>query len=264
MIRHARKRIGTSIALALALAFVGPVGADEPQAKPSPVAGRGTRPGDVQKVFIIQHIRSGELAQILSVFPAAISHSGQALGVSAAPAVVQAIEETIKRLDVPQPPAKDVELTGYVVEALGQQVPTAAVPSELDGVVAQLRRSFSYLSYRLADTIIVRGRSEQGFESSSLGGDALSPDEKTLYQLSGRVVVLPGDGSDVVRLDNLRFHAGLPVSNGQGSMPKFSRETVGVEGSVDVRPGQYIVVGKSGLVEGPNALFLILSAKLVE
>src|SRR6266446_8109646 len=73
-------------------------------AAPEPTS-RGPRPGDVQKVFVLRYVDAGPLAKILSVFPAAISFARvrdlQTLAVSANPAVLAAIEETIKRLDTP-------------------------------------------------------------------------------------------------------------------------------------------------------------------
>ena len=80
---------------------------------PPPVpARRGPRPGDVQKIFVLKHVRVDDMARLLSVFPAEISGSDhpelRALAVSAAPAVVAAIEETIKRLDIPPAPARSV------------------------------------------------------------------------------------------------------------------------------------------------------------
>src|SRR5438093_1567742 len=79
---------------------------------------RGIRPGDVQRVFVVKHVLVSDLARVLSVFPAELSgrDNMHVLSVSAAPAVVAAIEETIKRLDVPPPPTRSVEVTLYVLE----------------------------------------------------------------------------------------------------------------------------------------------------
>src|SRR6185503_19768820 len=113
----------------------------------SPEARRGIRPGDVQKVFIVNHVGINDLVRVLSVFPAELSgmdrDNRRVLSVSAAPAVVAAIEETVKRLDVPPPPIKSVEITAYVLEC-SASVEAGTLPQDLQAVLVQLKKTFSY------------------------------------------------------------------------------------------------------------------------
>ena len=52
------------------------------------------------------------------------------------------VEEFIKRFDVPPPPVPNIEVTIYMMSALGQPRPPCA--AELEGVVKQLKSMFSY------------------------------------------------------------------------------------------------------------------------
>jgi hypothetical protein len=255
-----------------------PEPAEAPKARPE----RARKPGDVQKVFEVHHASPVELARLLDVFPATIRYSSgrtRAIAVSAAPAVMAAVEETVKRLDVPESsdrarPSPNVELTGYVVEALAKPLEGARVPAELEGVVAQLKRTFNYAAYRLVDTLIARAR-----EGSSLDAKALADtpqgggsDARSYSLRVRRVGVSTGSAGPVIRLDHLAFGSEVPVpvafaqgGPGQPSRPtSYQYRSVGVDADLDIREGQHVVVGKSGAGEAGNALILVLTAKVVD
>jgi hypothetical protein len=230
--------------------------AKPPEATPK----RSPRPGDVQKVFVIKNVHVRPLAEVLAVFPATITFStyqrSQALGVSAPPAVLAAIEETIKRLDVPKPPARNIELTGEILEALPAPAEPTSLPSELQGVVAQLKRTFSFAAYRLADTLFVRAREEQGLETNGTSATDFVGLGRLNYSLHVRTAfITAAAGGAVVHLDGMRFTA---------LNPKLARGMVGVSGDIDIREGQRVVVGNSGLGTSGSAIILVLSAKVVD
>jgi hypothetical protein len=229
--------------------------------KENPVAhawSRLPRASDVQKVFIIKNVKVRPLAEVLAVFPATITLSyyaeTTALGISAPPAVMAAIEETIKRLDVPPPPFKSIELTGYILEALAHPADTPSMPPELESVVAQLKRTFSYLAYRLADTLIARARDSSGLDADvTSAGDFLEVGRLTYLLSVRRAFITEGTGGAVVHLDRMSFRAHNPKMMGPA---RFS-------GDVDIRAGQRVVVGNTGLGSG-NAIILVLSARVVD
>ena len=79
-----------------------------------------------------------------------------------------------------------------------------------------------------------------------------------MTQFSIRSASVSDDG--VIRID--RMHAGLriPVPTGQ----KLEYMNTGIDQDIDVKEGQKVVVGRASL-EGPDkALFLILTAKVVQ
>jgi hypothetical protein len=240
----------------VALHLAAPALAQEPSpnTKPSPAqspepARRGTRPGDVQKVFVLKHVRADDMAGILSVFPAQISNVERiglsALAVSAAPAVVAAIEETIKRLDVPPPLAKSVDVTGYVLECSAKGGEAGGPPSELQDVVAQLKRTFNYADCGLGQTLFARGSDHARFETATASGSGSGT-----YHLQARIEIDGAQGSTVIRFRGLS----LQIVGGSGG--RFAAD-------VDVRDGQRVVLGKLGSISGKDGI-LVLTAKVVD
>jgi hypothetical protein len=245
-----------------------PAAKTNPMLPPAP-ARRGPRPGDVQKVFVLKHVRVDDMAHLLSVFPAEISGSDhpelRALAVSAAPAVVAAIEETIKRLDVPQPPSRNVELTGYVLQCSAQGGETDGTPPELQDVVAQLKKTFRFTGCRLSDTIIARGQDDGGLTAMARGAEGPSPGEVHYLDLnSSRVRISPAeDGGSLVRLQNFRFRVGLTKAGGSDANLD-SLDWIGPQGDISLRDGEKAVVGKSGGTAAGQALILVLTAHVVD
>ena len=216
-----------------------------PAAPPPERARRGPLPGDLQKVFVLKHVRADDMAGLLAVFPADISNVERiglsALAVSAAPAVVAAIEETIRRLDVPAPLARSVDVTGYVLECSGKGAEVGSPPSELQDVVSQLKRTFGYAECGLEQTLFARGSDHARFRSGSGTGPGSGA-----YLLEARIEI---EGPVV------RFR-GLSLQTIGGLSGSFAAD-------VDVRDGQRVVLGKLGSVSGRDAI-LVLTAKVVD
>ncbi|HJW09483.1 MAG TPA: hypothetical protein VJ483_07580, partial [Holophagaceae bacterium] len=74
------------------------------------------------------------------------------------PENLAAIEEAIKRLDVPAitQKAADVELTVQVLFASKSPTPEAGLPDDLQGVVKQLKSTLAYRGYTLVATFVQR------------------------------------------------------------------------------------------------------------
>jgi hypothetical protein len=232
-----------------------PTAAQDPSgAKPSPSPspspeGRGTRPGDVQKVFILKHVGVNDMARLLSVFPAAFGGADRpelrALSVSAAPAVLAAIEETVKRLDVPPPPVKSVEVTGYLLGCSPPGAETGSAPAELQPAISQLKRTFAYAGCDLAQTLFARARDGARFSSVSM----VKITERAERVLEGEVSVDSSQSPSFVRFRGLRY------STSAGGA---------FTGDVAVRDGQQVVLGKLGPGSDGKDQVLVLTAKVVD
>jgi len=212
----------------------------------------------VQKVFVLRYVDAGPLARILSVFPATISFARvrdlETLAVSANPAVLAAIEETIKRLDSPPAVKRNVEVTAQVLECSTRPDETTTAPGELQEVVGQLKRTFNYAGCSLAQTLLARGRE----------GSILQATAGTLrYALRSRVEILTSDTVPVVKLSPLRVeHYEIPVKYPTGSSgPPRSNL---FDGDIDVRNGQRAVVGKLGTNESGRDEILVVTAKILD
>jgi hypothetical protein len=218
-------------------------------ASPSPAASpegrRGIRPGDVQKVFVVKHVLVSDLARVLSVFPAELSgrDNMHVLSVSAAPAVVAAIEETIKRLDVPPPATRSVEVTLYVLEC-SVSGDAGSLPQDLQSVFVQLKRTFNYSGCGLARTLFARGT-----DDSRLAAEFNERAAGT-YQLTSNRVEVDTSQPPMVRL------RGLDLANHTG----MTRSRLG--GDIEVRDGQKVVLGRLGTTESGKDEIVVLTAKV--
>jgi hypothetical protein len=141
-----------------------------------------------------------------------------------------------------------------------QTAGTASVPAELDPVAKQLKSIFSYKSFRLLESFVLRSRDgENGSTSGTLLAEQ-SPENPLRYDFQYRRVSLDGaDNARSVRFERLHFSLQVPVGH------PVHYENAGIESDVDVPDGKKVVVGKtSGLLGADSALILVISAKVVD
>jgi len=229
-----------------------------PSPAPSPTS-RGPRPGDVQKVFVLRYVEASPLAKILSVFPAAISFARvrdlQTLAVSANPAVLAAIEETIKRLDTPPAAKRNVEVTVQVLECSTRPDETSTAPGELQDVVDQLKRTFKYAGCSLAQTLFARGREGSNVEAYS---------GVLRYSVVSHVEIATSDTVPVVKLSPFRVeHSDIPMKYPAGTSGPARANNL-FDGGIDVRSGQRVVAGKLGSSESGKDEILVVTVKILD
>jgi len=191
-----------------------------------------------------------------------VNNQLKVMTLSGTPAQIAAAEAALKQLDVPP---KMIELIVHFVVGSDQPNLTgAAVPADIRDVINQLKSTFTFKDYRMLDTLTLRTRSGSAAETTGILGSGSSP---RLSIFSIRNASVTDDGT--VRID--RMHAGLRLPMGTRTTETKSGQHTGVEylntgidQDVDVKEGQKIVVGRASL-EGPEkALFLILTAKVVQ
>src|SRR5713226_3292667 len=115
------------------------------------------------RLFQVKYANVYQLAKVFNAFGAVINADGdlKVISVRAPQSVLDAIDEALKRLDVPQPPAKNIELNAYLITA-SPQSSAAPLPAELEPVVKQLKSVFSYQGFKLLGTLSLRGRDGSG------------------------------------------------------------------------------------------------------
>jgi hypothetical protein len=175
------------------------------------------------------------------------------------------IEQVISRFDVPPPPPPpvlNVEVTIYLMSALGTPS-SGPVPPELEPVVKQLRSTFSYKGYHLIDTEVMRVRAGQGGEVTGVVNGVPSVDgAKTISQVKFRSASVSTDEKGrAIRIDGLRVGLRIPVAAGE---KKYNYVDTGLNTDVDIREGQKVVVGKANMDGSDRASIVILTAKVVE
>ncbi len=224
---------------------------------PAPAPG-GER---ITRIFPVKYANIKDLTTLLSIFGATLSRD-EHMGVIAAqgsPATLSALEEAIKRLDVPPAPAQNAEITIYMIKA-SQSGSGGSVPKELDPAIKQLRNLFPYQDYRLLDTVVARARDGRSAEVNGLlplQFDGMPGS----YQLRIREVGMSPEGKERTIRFLFQFDCKIPFRPASSAQVQFNN--VGLSTDVDLREGQKVVVGKSNIDGSKDALILVVTGKLV-
>jgi hypothetical protein len=222
----------------------------------------------IQRLVTLKYADPQSVRNLLSIFNLGLTVDSRmrVIAMEGPKERVDAAEEAIKKLDVPSAAAKNIELTAYFV--MGTDEPTryaingvapaegragAAIPQDLQGVVAQLKNTFPYKAYGLLDILSLQTRAGGGAETSGNYGSRF-----TVFKI--RAANLDADGA-MVRLEG--FHAGLKNPVKMGDKTDFVDTGITTD-VVDVKEGQKVVVGRGNL-DGPGtALFLVLMARVIQ
>jgi len=215
-------------------------------------------PDSPTKVFALRYVDSRSIERLLTTFGVPVSRESSlnAIAVKAPEKTLNAVEEVIKRFDVPANALKKVEITAYLL--LGSSQSEAdSVPAPVRPVVDQLRNVMTYKSYRTLDTLIMNGR-----EGDYIREDGVIPklsdtdtDFPTYdFRVLPRVTV---EGAEqYIHLENLILFLNVHLA-GRPSPSELTISTF-----VDIKKGQQIVVGKATVQD--RAVVLVLSAKVVD
>jgi hypothetical protein len=185
-------------------------------------------------------------------------------------ALVTKAEEILKRFDVPQqaqpaePPRPQTVFTVYMVRAATGPLPTKPglqphlrpVPAELESVIAEMKRSFSYDSYYLLDEVVMP-------VDGSITLNSAVPDASTnsgmAYFYTLRLSENLGDDRKTVTVSPFRFDVSIPRPFGN----EMHEATSGISTTLRIQEGQKMVIGKVKLDPTDNMdIFLVLTVKL--
>ncbi|HXM45703.1 MAG TPA: secretin N-terminal domain-containing protein [Bryobacteraceae bacterium] len=241
------KRILLGLATAAALAAQTATTVVPPPAQPPELPHQ-------QRVFTLKYADARNVANVLAVFGYGIKADRDlhVVAVSAPAETMAAVEDAIKRLDVPAAAPRDIDLIVYLVVASEQPSAGVALPPELQPVADELRKIFSYKSFRLLDSIVLR--TQPGNKAEAKGVIA-QPDSGAKTQYSFGVIpsaVTEDPKGRLIRLDNLNLNIHLPGDY-----------VAGIQTEITVREGQRVVVGKSNMGTD-KSLILVVTAKVAE
>jgi hypothetical protein len=243
-------------------------------ATPSP--GSEEKPKWVQKVIDLKYADPNALAKLLGN----MQRGGNTGGVIAQPdlhaisigtfdpSFMKLAEELIQRYDVP--PAKPsaphqygVEIVAHILLAGPKGSSGDALPADLAPVAKQLRSVFGYTDIRLLDSALIRGREARSSEvTGTLGTLAEGQKAPAIYRIRiKKIGVEPGAKGNTVALEDFGFYPRIPYDSGQG---QWQNMDLGFNTDLDVLEGQKVVVGKSHIGLGSDALIVVLSARVVE
>ena len=187
------------------------------------------------------------------------------------PDLVEMVKKLVEQMDVPptpKPKQKNFRIIGYLIEAT-EEDQGGEVPEALQPVVAELQETFVYRHYNLLDTMILLCREEETAETSGRlpSGDE-SPASCTFRVQAPRFI--PEEGGGVISLSDLRLdyevqEPDISQTPGVRAVVRAGeRRSFGIQTGVDLRPGQTVVVGKSRVENNSDALFLVMSAEVVD
>ncbi len=217
---------------------------------------RALRPDLPTRVFPIKYADINALYNLLLTFEVEMRRESglNAIAVHGPATVLTAVEEVIKRFDVPANAPKNVELTVYMVLGAPAGEPDS-IPAAIRPAVDQLRNVMAYKSYRVIDTLIGRGKEGDSIHLPGIVSDLTENKVPSTFDFETRPRVGGDAAEPVVKCENLRF--GVSIRSGQ-----LAGSTMVINTSVDIKKGQQVVVGKATLPD--RAMILIVSAKIVD
>jgi hypothetical protein len=230
----------------------------------------------VTKVVRVRYANAHAIADLVAPgLPISISADDalHAIVLKGASDTVGSAEQLIHELDtpsaVPVSKNKDIELIVSVIGASsGADVaPSSEMPETMTPVVKQLRAIFPYKNYQMLSSMLLRSR--EGSKADSKGimksfGSAQYPTNYQLVYNDGSIT--SENGKPVIHLRNFQFYASIPVPIGSADTKntQFQRSDVSVATDVDLHEGQKTVVGKADIGSSDSALFVVLTARLVD
>jgi hypothetical protein len=244
------------LALAPALLFA----QDAPN---SPAAGR------IIKVIHVQYGNPENIASALPTRPSVFvrgNNALQAVVVQGDPTDVSSIAQSVKELDVPSVSltARDIELRVFVIGAGPKAQAANNAGPETDPVIKQLQSAFPYPSYELLDTMLLRSREGETARTDGIMKTFPEKPEQHAgdrYAIQYRLVVEPGDPHRTIRLNGFEFrtHSGAPASGDTSAALN-----IGFQTNLQLHEGQKVVIGKTNIDNGDSALFVVVTAKVLE
>jgi hypothetical protein len=220
----------------------------------------------VTKVVHLKYVDPQSIRPLVQMFgPTAMPDSQmKVIIIKGSPAEVAAAEQAIAQLDVAP---KDLELVVHFVVGSDTANPAgAAVPAEIRDVISQLKSTFTFKEYRMMDVLTLRTRAGSSAETTGILDVTQNPPRLSTFSIQKASV---GEDGTTIRID--RMHAGIRIPLGQrttetksGTRTSVEYMNTGIDQDVDVKEGQKVVVGRASLQGPDKALFLILTAKVVQ
>ncbi len=187
------------------------------------------------------------------------------------PSTVASVEQLIRELDAPTtaPTTKDIEVLVSVIGASSSsEVPASGeMPEGMTPVIKQLRVIFPYKNYRLLSSMLMRSREGSRTRSQGIMKSSSNVSRPTDYLLAYQdASVVPENGRQTIHLERFQFNTRVPLATGSAGVQntQFQMADVGISTDIDLREGQKTVVGKADIGSSDSALFVVLTARLVD
>ncbi len=228
-------------------------------------------PKNTQAIIEVKYADPNRLADLLrQTFNANMKadSSLHVIGVSGPPDLVAAVSAAVQKLDVPLSAEPDVELAVYLISGIAQGPGTDDVPQELASTVKQLHGMFAYKSYKLSDTLVLRGHTGRPFQGTDTVTEGVLPGTTNLnYHLGYNSLEVSPGNPRTVHINALLFNLRGPrltTTNKDGVTTDRTETPARIFTDLDVKEGQKTVVGKSSINSAGDALILVIVPKIVD
>ncbi len=205
------------------------------------------------KLFEIKFAQPSELRQALSMFRAVLNNGGNSriLAVKAPKEIMPAIEDAIKRFDVPAARQQDAELTVWVLMASDQ--PDGALPASLQPITSELKKVLAYKGFQLIDTLIARGGDNRTTILQGVLTSLTNSGRNASYTFQSQLSADNDGKTALLRLRGMQFRVNIPRPAGAGE------DQITIATDVEVPQNQQIIVGKASIAD--RAIILVMTAR---
>ena len=191
--------------------------------------------------------------------PLSITSYQNTIVLSGPPDVVASAEQLIKNLMSSAPRERDIEITGFIVLAsVEPKTEPANMPPDLDPVLKQFRSLLNYKSFRVLDTVILRGK-----ENSGMGTTGFLTVPGSQAGTSEFRVQHPAVTDEIIHLKDLMLRVIIPTGfHDVKGDPGYHEVRIATD--ADIKAGQKVAIGKASVDANGDALILVASAKVVD
>ncbi|NOT63236.1 MAG: hypothetical protein HOP19_23765 [Acidobacteria bacterium] len=185
------------------------------------------------------------------------------------PANVAAMEAALARFDVPEQAPASMEFQLHLLAASAKAAEVAAMPKQLEPVVAQLKSTLKYANYRYVYSALNRINNGGRVESSGVTGElfpapasvAAATANPSFYQYMLQNVKFTQDatGKDSVQIEQFKFGISVPIQ--VGSDRQIQYKDIGLVTPLSLREGEIAVVGTANISGSDEAMIIVVSVK---
>jgi hypothetical protein len=167
----------------------------------------------------------------------------------------------------------------YLILATNRDVDEGKIPVVLDPIMKRLRETLPFRHYSLAGTFLNRVKNNGRLEVSWVGSPFMFPNAATAtvatltptFNNFGASVRLATDagGNDIVRMNELRFGAQVPIMTGQvtptnasfPSAPTIQYQNIGLRTDISMREGSAVIAGTLNVGPQGDAIVVAVLAR---
>lgn len=186
------------------------------------------------------------------------------------PENIAAIEDALKRLDVPDKSPVSLEFQLHLIAASMTPSEKATLPKNLEPVVEQLKSTLKFTNYRYVSSALNRVSDRGKVESSGVTGSLFptpvgvtnTPDNPSFYNYSLSRVALTQDaaGKESIQIELLKFGVSVPIRIGDRS-DSIQYRDIGIVTPLSLREGEMAVVGTANIGGSDEAIIVVISVK---